>query len=69
LNPPLPPSQDTFCPEATANSFCLILFKLGMLVGWVMDWKGVDFHNGWVIFWWVGGKKHPFLAFLTPFPT
>jgi hypothetical protein len=50
-------SQDTFCPEATASSFCLFLFKLGMLVGWVMDWKCADFHNGLVIFGGVVGKK------------
>jgi hypothetical protein len=52
-----PPSQDTFCPEDTANSFCWFLFKLCILVGWVMDWKSADFHNDRVIFGRVGGKN------------
>jgi hypothetical protein len=65
LNPP--PSQDTFCPEAIANSFCLFLFKLCILVGWVMDWKSADFHNGRVIFERVGGKKHPFFSIFNTF--
>jgi hypothetical protein len=54
--------------ESTANSFCLFVFKLCNLVGWVMDWKRADFHDGWGIFWRVMGKKHPFWHF-SPFPT
>jgi hypothetical protein len=40
-----------------------------MLVGWVMDWKSANFHNGRVIFGGLGAKNTLFLAFLTPFPT
>jgi hypothetical protein len=32
-----------------------------------MDWKSADFHDGWVIFGGVGGKKHPFVCIFNPF--
>jgi hypothetical protein len=38
-------SQDTSCLEVTANSFCLFVFKLCNLVGWLMDWTR-GFHDG-----------------------
>jgi hypothetical protein len=60
-NPTQPLPQDTSCPEATANSFCLF----SNLVGWGMDWKSADFHDGQVIFW--GREKLPFLHFCNTF--
>jgi hypothetical protein len=52
-----------------SQQFLFVSFKTFNLVGRVIDWTSANFHDVWVIFVRVRGKKHPFKAFLTPFPT